>query len=37
MTSESKLKDSIKPPFKKKLTGGKKCLHQCPHHKTGQF
>ena len=37
MISESKLKDRIKPPFKKKLTGGKKYLHQCPHHKIGQF
>ena len=31
MTSESKLKDSIKPTFKEKLTG-EKSLHHCPHH-----
>ena len=31
MTNESKLKDSIKPTFKEKLTG-EKSLHHCPHH-----
>ena len=37
MTNEGKLKESMKQHFNKKITGGKKYLHHCPHHKRGQF
>ena len=37
MTNESKLKESIKQLFNKKLTVGKKYLHHFPHLKTSQF